>query len=125
MMNLFGDAFGFFSMAGNYEERKVAHYEEEKVMVDTCRVDDSDADYETAVEHPAYNNGSMVIVETYDTKEEAQGGHDKWVTIMTSRSLPDRLFDVSTAAIKKLGEVFGVDYSQGYERQTPDEKEPA
>ena len=94
--------FDFLSMAGNYEERKVSRYDEGDLFVDTCHVTDSDQDYETAVEHPRYNDGNMVIVEMYDTEKEAQTGHDKWVEIMTKKSLPKELKDVSTASIAKL-----------------------
>ena len=111
--------FGFFSMAGDYKERAVARHEDADTLltIDTARVTDSAHDYETAVSHSAYNDGDWVIVEVYDTEEQARMGHDKWVKVMTAPSLPDRLFDTSTAAIKGLAEAFGADYSEGYERQ--------
>ena len=109
--------FGFFSMANDYEQRAVARREADGLLVDTCKVTDSRHDYETAVSHLAYNDGKWVIVEVYDTEEQARAGHDKWVKVMTAISLPDRLFDVSTATIKEFGEALGLDYSEGYERQ--------
>ena len=89
-------------MAGNYEQRLVANFTKDGIMVDTTEVYDSSQPYETAVEHPQYNDGSMVIVELYPTKEDAQKGHDKWVKIMTAKKLPKELKDVSTAHIAKL-----------------------
>lgn len=94
--------FDFFSMASNYEERKVACFEKDGLTVDTCLVTDSDKDYETRIEHPSYNDGAWVIVELYDTKEEAKKGHDKWVKIMNAEKLPPSLKDVSTATVAKL-----------------------
>lgn len=99
--------FSFLSMIGNYEERKVDNYQSGFLTVDTCKVTDSQMPYETAVEHPNYNNGKWVIVETYLTKQQAQEGHTKWVTIMTTEPLPVSLVDVSTADVALLGDIFG------------------
>ena len=93
--------FDFLQDMGNYEARKVDTYEENDLFVDTCAVSDSTQPYETAVQHPAYNNGKMVIVELYDTKEEAQQGHDKWVDLML-KNPPNVLHDVSTCASASL-----------------------
>ena len=96
---------GLASMIGTYEQRKVVCYEKGKLIVDTCRVTDSDKDYETGISHPRYNNRNWIIVELYDTKEQAATGHDKWVKVMTSEKLPEKLEDVSTsvfALISKL-----------------------
>lgn len=102
--------FDFLFMAGDYDQRAVARYEEGDVFVDTCRVYDSDQPYETAVSHPKYNDNKLIIVQLYDTKEEAQAGHDFWVKTMTSESLPDTIEDVSTAKIKKfLNAFYGYD----------------
>lgn len=60
-----------FMMAAPYEQRKVARFEKDGFMVDTAAVNDSEHPFETAVEHPNYNDGKMVIVEEYDSKEEA------------------------------------------------------
>lgn len=109
------DALGLFSfmgMFGNYEQRKVDRYESpgiDGLMVDTCAVTDSTWSYETAVMHPAYNDGKWVIVEGYETKEKAQTGHKRWVKKMTSKRLPKTLRDVSTAEITKLRSAIGGD----------------
>jgi len=93
--------FDFVEMLDNYEERAVATYEQDGLFVDTCAVSDSSKPYETAVAHPAYNNNKIVIVELYDTKEQAQAGHDKWVDIMLHNP-PRQLTDVSTAGCASL-----------------------
>lgn len=99
--------FNFFNMANDYEERKVARYEEEGICIDTAAVSDSDQPYETGIQHPGYNDGDWVIVELYPNKKAAQEGHNKWVQIMTAPELPEFLKDVSTANIAKLVDVFG------------------
>jgi hypothetical protein len=93
-----------FSMVGNYEDRKVGRFDDEAtgLVVSTARVSDSDRPYETAIGHPGYNDGKYVIVEMYDTHEEAEAGHARWVGAMTGGDLPKSLRDVSEAEIAKL-----------------------
>ena len=87
--------FNFMSMADNYEERKVDNTKFEKTEIDTCSVTDSNQDYETGIKDPRYNDGDWIIVEMYDTKEEAQTGHNKWVETMRNNP-PSELKDMST-----------------------------
>jgi len=94
--------FDFMSMVGTHNDRKIDRYEKDGLFIDTCRVNDGKQPYETAVEHPAYNGGNMVIVEAYDTKEEAQEGHDEWVKKMTAPELPAQLVDCMNAHITDL-----------------------
>jgi len=94
--------FDFLSMAGNYESRAVDRYEACGMIIDTARVTDSNKSYETGICHPEYNNGDWVIVEVYDTKEEAKEGHSKWVAKMTSANLPASLKDCQNAGISQL-----------------------
>lgn len=89
--------FDFLQDFGNHEDRKVDRYHEGDLFVDTCAVSDSTKPFETGIEHPGYNNGNMVIVELYDTKEEAQKGHDKWLDLMLNNP-PTVLHNVSTCA---------------------------
>ncbi len=98
----------FLDMMGNHEERNVDCYRDKKIglCVDTSVVTDSEKDYETTIEHPQYNDGKWVVVELYDTKEEAQAGHNIWVKRMTGKKLPEQLKDVSTAQIAKLCDKF-------------------
>lgn len=92
-----------------YEEREVDRYEDGDLFIDTCAVPDAAQPYETAVEHPRYNNGEMVIVEMYDTKKEAQKGHDRWVAKMTRGELPTALIDVSSCGLANLVDAFAQD----------------
>ncbi len=95
--------FDFFSMNYDYEDRKVDNTEiNSNTIVDTCRVSDGNKLYETGVQCPRYNNGSWVIVEAYDTKEEAQTGHNKWVEIMSAAKLPHKLIDCNNSCISNL-----------------------
>ncbi len=99
--------FEFFSMAGTYEERKVDNYSKDGLEIDTCLVTDSRKDYETGIRHPDYNGGKWVIVELYDTTEEAKAGHSKWLDLMIN-SEPEQLVDVSSCELadmlKELGD---------------------
>jgi len=91
--------FDFLMDAGNYSERKVDNFENEDCIIDTCAVSDGNKPYETGIQHILYNNNQWVIVEAYNSKDEAQIGHDKWVKIMTSENLPDTLKDCQNAGI--------------------------
>ncbi len=93
--------FGFMDMADNYEERKVASHNKEGLFVDTVSVSDSTKPFETAVAHPKYNDGDIIIVELYDTREEAQIGHDKWLETMLTNP-PQQLVDVSSCTSAEM-----------------------
>ncbi len=95
--------------AGGEPNIGIDKYEEGDLFISTARNTDSQHPFETAVSHPKYNNNALVIVAEYDTKEEAQEGHDKWVRIMTAPELPAELRDVSTAGIAELCEAVGGD----------------
>lgn len=91
--------FDFLLDVGNYEDRKVDRSEFEWGFISTARVSDGSQPFETAVQHPDYNDGSMVIVEAYATKALAQEGHKKWVEIMTAKKLPGSLTDCANSMI--------------------------
>ena len=97
--------FGFLDMIGTYEERKVANDVVNEVTIDTAMVTDSYKPYETGISGKMYNNGDWIIVELYDTKEEAIIGHNKWTELFNS-DLPETLTDVNTSEIGKLLKVF-------------------
>ena len=99
--------FDFLSMMGTYESRKVARFDKDKLMVSTCVITDSEQPYETAVRHPAYNNGKIVIVELYPTRQKAKQGHDRWVKKMTAKNLPESLKDVSSCTITHILDLGG------------------
>src|SRR3990167_9952930 len=104
-------SFNFFAMAGNHEERVVDNFTDGNMTIDTCRVTDGSRPYDTGIQHPNYGDGSWIIVEAYDTKDEAQIGHDKWVDTMTNSSLPKELKDCNNAGIAQLGAaMFGDDW---------------
>lgn len=94
----------FMGMVGNYEDRKVGRWDNEDglKMVSTCSVDDGRKPFETAVQHPAYNNSKMVIVECYDTKKDAKIGHEKWLKLMLEDNLPDALVDCQNSKISQM-----------------------
>lgn len=97
--------FDFTGMMFNYEQRKVANDKlSNGAEIDTCAVNDSDQPFETAVHHPNYNGNNWIIVEMYDTKDEAAAGHHHWVDIMKADKLPKVLTDVSSCTILKLGD---------------------
>lgn len=98
--------FGF-EMMGNYDNRKVGRNDFPWGMISTAYVTDGDKDYETAVLHEEYNDGKMVIVENYDTKEEANAGHTKWVKKMTGKRLPAALVECNNSGIAQMCAAFG------------------
>lgn len=83
------------SMKGSYEERKVNNTIVNGLTIDTARVNDNVRPYETAVHHDEFYDVVWSVVEEYDTKEEAEKGHDKWVKHFQD-SLPDFIEDIST-----------------------------
>ena len=100
--------FNFLNMMGNYEDREVANYDDGTLFVDTAEVNDGNKPYETAVSHPDYNNNKMVIVQSYDTIEEAKEGHDHWVDLMKNNP-PEYLRDCANADVAQLLEIMSED----------------
>lgn len=78
-------------------------------FVSTAYVTDASQPYETAVKHREYNDGKIVIVEGYDTKNEAALGHERWVAAMTADQLPEKLVDCGSSEISLLCDAFGGD----------------
>lgn len=100
--------FDWFSMAP-YEERVVDHFEKDDLIIDTAAVNDGDYPFETGITWPSEypDSDGWVIVEAYNTREEAQAGHDKWVATMTSPTLPDELRDCSNSKISQVIDALG------------------
>ncbi len=94
--------FDFLNMAGNYDSRKVGLYKSDNLVVSTAAVTDGNHPYETAVKHPEYNDDKLVIVEAYDSKEDAQSGHDRWIFTMSAEDLPEFLQDCQNAKISSF-----------------------
>lgn len=101
--------FNFIEMDGTYDDRKVGRYDNGGVSVSTARVNDGRKPFETAIRHPYYNSGRWVVVECYDTKEEAEHGHEKWIEVITTEPLPDKLVDCANSMISQLGDVVGLE----------------
>ena len=94
--------FSFTADAGNYEERRIGRDDYPWGFISTCRVSDGAKPYETAVEHGNYNNGEIVIVENYDTKEDAAAGHARWIARMTIPPLPATLYGCNNSCVQQL-----------------------
>lgn len=79
----------------NLNQRIIARYENDKskLMVSTARVSDGFKPIETAISHPRYNGGKLMIAEAYETVEQAQLGHAKWVGYMNQEKLPELILD--------------------------------
>ncbi len=92
--------FNFMGMVNDYDERLVANYDKNGIIVDTVMIADSEQPFETGISHKRYNDGKWVIVEMYDSKEDAQIGHDKWVKIMTAGKLPKTLISKGTSRVQ-------------------------
>ena len=107
--------FDWVSMAGNYEERKVNRYKKGDLIIDTAMVTDSEFQYETAIKHPCYHEGYWIIVENYDTLNEAKKGHKKWVEVMTRDKPPEELVDVGCAETAYLCDSLG--FSRSFKRE--------
>lgn len=105
--------FSFYGMASNYDDRKIDRWdsEDETQMVSTCSVTDGRKPYETAVMHPAYNDGKTVIVECYDTPGQAQKGHDRWLDLIINDNLPNALTDCGNSGISQLIDMVDGDMS--------------
>lgn len=113
---MFGNIFG---MMGNYENRKVGRDDFPWGFISTCSVTDGAHPYETAVEHTAYNDGKLVIVEAYDSKDDAELGHAKWVATMTAKKLPASLTDCANAEVSQMIVALGGDmkFKRGEKRK--------
>jgi len=94
-------------MENTYDARKVGRWQKGKRFVSTCSVTDGAKPYETAFAHPNYNDGDMVIVESYNTRKQAEKGHEKWVKVMTKGPLPKVLNDCANAEVAQFLKAVG------------------
>lgn len=104
----------FLSMTGTHDSRAVDNTEINEATIDTCLVTDSNQPYETGISHKSFDKGNWIIVEQYDTKEEAQKGHDKWVELFT-KEIPKTLKNVSNCEIIQIGKLFNIDLNKEHE----------
>lgn len=84
-----------------HEMKVVAHHEADDLFVDTAWVADGMRPFETAVRHADYHDNMMVIVEAYDTREEAEAGHARWLKAMSEEPLPEELVDCMNARVAR------------------------
>jgi len=92
-----------FLIAEPYEDRKIDNTVlKDNTVIDTCSVNDGHLPFETGIQSPKYNKGNWIIVEAYRTKKDAQKGHDKWVKVMSSIPLPEKLVDCSNSYIQSI-----------------------
>lgn len=92
----------FFGMIENYEDRKVGRWQKGDVFVSTAAVNDSSFPYETAIAHPDYNNGKLIIVENHSSLKDAKTGFKKWVKKMSAKKHPATITDVGGAEINQV-----------------------
>lgn len=95
--------FNFLLDIGNYANRVVARteFEKEEVIFSTCSVSDGSKPFETAMRNLEYHDG-FVVLEAYNTKEEAEKGHTKWIELYVTNSLPDTVEDCCNGEIGQL-----------------------
>lgn len=105
--------FDFLKDIGTYQDRVVGRSEYDWGFISTAYCSDGYRPYETGIKTSEYarqgnDKPLMIIVEAYDTKEEAKAGHDKWVETMKTR--PEYLDDCINCAWAEL-------YNEGELRQ--------
>lgn len=71
--------------------------------LDTCR-----QPYETGIRCPEYNDGRIVIVQSYDTEEESRTGHQQWIDLMQENP-PDYLRDCGNHIFGQILELLNED----------------
>lgn len=109
--------FNFFDMMDNYEDRKIDNYQGENFEIDTCRVTDASSPYETAIKHELFNDGKWIVIEEYDTAEEAQQGHDQWVDQLNNTPVDQLVLkDVSTSETAELCNIFWKDEDKEFKK---------
>lgn len=110
--------FDFMQDYDNYEDRVIGLWDNDdnSMMVSTAAVSDGREPFETAVAHPSYNNGKMIIVECYSTEEDAAAGHKKWLGLMRFDKLPLTLVDCGNSEISQL--IDAIDGDMAFEKNT-------
>lgn len=96
--------FEFLMDTDNYDDRCVGRFDDEQkgTMVSTAMVSDGKEPYETAIIYPGFNDGDMMIVEAYSSKDRAKKGHSKWLKKVKSGNLPDTIEDCMNAKLCSL-----------------------
>lgn len=104
--------FGFMAMGGTYDSRCVGREEYEFGFISTAEVCDGEKPYETAIEDTRYvrdqdnsRGKAMCIVEAYDSRDDAEAGHARWVEAM--KTPPEKLQDCFNSEVGKMLQEFG------------------
>lgn len=63
--------------------------------------------WETAISHPKYNNGKWIVVEEYSGERNAKTGHDKWVHLLETDTLPSEVEDIGGGIIGEICNILG------------------
>ena len=79
---------------------RIARYETSSTLVSTILAPDTNK-YETCILDSKYNNGQAIVVQEYETEEEALIGHNNWVLKIRETS-PEIIVDVSSNPFAKL-----------------------
>lgn len=77
MFDFTSEFFGFMNQRPRYE-RELKEDTVNGYHIDTRAVDDRSWNYETAIQHEQFRGGEWIVVRGYDSKEEAEAGHDMW-----------------------------------------------
>ncbi len=72
--------------------------------------EESEKKYQTSVNHPAYDETGILVVEEYENEADAKAGHENWVKTF-EEGLPNELKDVTNDKIYKRQ---FVDYYENY-----------
>jgi hypothetical protein len=94
----------------------IGRYSDGNKIVSTIKAPDlkEPFKYETAISHPNYNDGNIIPVEAFVTREEAEAGHEKWVKLMMDDKLPAVVQDKSKSYFAEvLRKVDGLNYERG------------
>ncbi len=93
---------GFGGMLGEsreeWENRRVSTTLVDDWKVDTSYTPDTKC-FETGIKHPLFNHGEWIIVDEYETREEAVRRHKEWVKHMSTN--PTELTSIQTDEVFK------------------------
>ena len=100
--------FNFTGMEGNYDSRSIDRTNFSWGFISTARVTDGSKPIETAIKSDEYapldtpeKTDQMIIVESYDSVEDAEAGHEKWRLLMETDP-PNKLVDCCNSGIADL-----------------------
>lgn len=94
------------NMADTYEDRKVARDDWGKgkmsIMLSTAEVTDADYRYETAIAHPSYDGGKIIILGGCDSRKKALAFHAHWKQLIETDTLPEVIADNGRSGVGLL-----------------------